>query len=105
MQAWLEEREEEARRPSAVLLKIARANDWQTLKSLPVTLRVSWSDGWFSAAAYQLNEAAFGDTLAEAVNGAAEMLCRVLGAPLEIAPDMNLALELDASAAERVRAG
>ncbi|MFF5393442.1 hypothetical protein ACFY5H_34980 [Streptomyces sp. NPDC013012] len=103
MEAWLEGQETAARRPSAALLEMARVNNWQTLKGVPITVRVSWSDGRFCATAYQLDEASFGTTLAEAVNGAGEMICRFLGAPVEVAKGMNLSVELDASATTRVR--
>ncbi|MFJ2232106.1 hypothetical protein [Streptomyces halstedii] len=103
VEAWLEGREATARRPSAALLEMARVNNWQTLKGVPITVRVSWSDGLFCATAYQLDEASFGTTLAEAVNGAGEMLCRFLDAPVEVARDMNLSVELDASATARTR--
>ncbi|MHC3455922.1 hypothetical protein [Streptomyces prasinus] len=104
VEAWLEGRETQARQPSAALIDMARVNDWQTLKNAPITLRVSWSDGHFYATAYQLDEVSFGKTLAEAVSGAGEMLCRLLGAPIEVARDMNLSVELDTSAAARIRA-
>lgn len=103
VEAWLEDREEQARRPSAALLEMARANDWQTLKNIPITLRVSWSDGHYCAATYQLDEVSFGQTLPEAVNRAAEMICLILGAPADVARSMTLAVELDASATARVR--
>jgi len=103
VEAWLEGQEEGARRPGATLIEMARANGWQTLKNVPNPLRVSWSDGHFSATAYQLNEASFAPTLTEAINRAAEMICHVLNAPPEIALEMNLSAELDASAVRRLR--
>ncbi|MFB6901525.1 hypothetical protein [Streptomyces hydrogenans] len=104
VERWIENREAGAQEPSEVLIDMARAHNWQTLKDVPITLRVSWSDGHFCATAYQLNEASFGKTLGEAVNGAGEMICRLIGAPVEIAREMNLSIELDVSAAARVRA-
>ncbi|MEU9191125.1 hypothetical protein AB0D14_42870 [Streptomyces sp. NPDC048484] len=103
VEAWLEPREEQARRPSATLLEMAQANGWQTLKILPIPLRVSWSDGHFCAATYPLDEVSFGRTLPEAVNRAAEMICQFLGAPADIAASMTLTVELDASATARIR--
>ncbi|MFC8350806.1 hypothetical protein [Streptomyces sp. NPDC057280] len=103
VEAWLDGREEGARHPSATLIEMARANDWQTLKSVPITLRVSWSDGYFSATTYQLNEASFGRTLPEAMNRAGEMICQVFGAPAAIAQQMALSAELDAAAVGQLR--
>ncbi|MGW6015833.1 hypothetical protein [Streptomyces sp. NPDC055210] len=102
--AWLEPREEQARRPSLTLLQMAHVNGWQGLKSFPITLKVSWSDGHYCASIHQLDEVSFGQTLPEAVNRAAEMICLFLGAPADVATSMNLAVELDPSATARVRA-
>ncbi|MFF3967946.1 hypothetical protein ACFYZI_41135 [Streptomyces griseorubiginosus] len=104
VEVWLMDREESARRPSTVLREMARANDWQTLRNLPITLKVSWSDGYFSAAAYELDEVSFGDSLIEAVDRAGQMICQLLGAPPEIAREMNLSVNLEASATARLRA-
>jgi uncharacterized protein YfaS (alpha-2-macroglobulin family) len=49
---------------------MARVNDWQTLRNVPITLRVSRPDGYFAAAAYELDEVSFGKSLVEAVNRA-----------------------------------
>ncbi|MEU6765512.1 hypothetical protein ABZ916_23665 [Streptomyces sp. NPDC046853] len=80
-------------------------DSWKYLKLTPIGLHVSWSDGYFSATAAYLGEAGFGKTLAEAINGAGEMVCRLFGAPVQIARELNLSAELDRSAIIRVQAG
>ncbi|MFJ6637034.1 hypothetical protein ACIQMR_37790 [Streptomyces sp. NPDC091376] len=103
VETWLDGREDIARRPTATLIEYARVSRWQTLKTIPITLRISWSDGYFSATAYHRDEASFGRTLPEAANRAAEMICHLLGAPIELAKEMNLSAELDASAIGHIR--
>lgn len=102
---WLEPREEEARQPSAVLLDIARSDDWRILKAHPFRLYVSWSDGYFAATLPALTEAGFGQTLDAAVNRAGEMLCHLFGAPVELARELTMELELDPYATQRLRFG
>lgn len=105
VESWLEPREEEARKPSAVSLSIARSDDWRILKTYPFRLSVSWSDGYFAATLPALTEAGFGQTLVEAVNQAGEMLCHLFGAPTELARDLTMELELDPAATQRLRFG
>ncbi|MGW1364535.1 hypothetical protein ACWCQP_44915 [Streptomyces chartreusis] len=102
---WLEPREDEARKPSAVLLNIARSDDWRILKAHPFRLYISWSDGYFAATLPALVEAGFGRTLAEAVNRAGEMLCHLFEAPAELAPELTMELELNADATQGLRFG
>jgi hypothetical protein len=104
VEGWLSNREDRAREPSPMLLELARTNDWSILKSHPHELRVSWSDGYYSASLPGLGEASFAATLKDAINGAAEMLCGLFGAPAALAPQLTLRAELDETAAAQVRA-
>ncbi|MET8411075.1 hypothetical protein ABZV34_23735 [Streptomyces sp. NPDC005195] len=103
LELWLAFREEEARRPSPVILNIARSDGWGIFKAHQFRLYVSWSDGYFAASLPALTEAGFGRTLAEAVNHAAEMLCLLFGAPVDLASELTMELELDASATRQLR--
>lgn len=103
VEAWLEPREEQARQPSAVSRGIARSDNWRVLKAYEFRLYVSWSDGYFAATLPSLAEASFGQTLAQAVNRAGEMLCHLFEAPSELAPELTMLLELDAAATTRLR--
>jgi len=82
---------------------MASADSWKLLKSHPFRLRVSWSDGYYAASVAALAEASFGRTVAEAINGAGEMICQLFGAPAEFAPDLTLAAELDETAVRHIR--
>jgi hypothetical protein len=88
-----------------VLLDIARSDVWRILKAHRFRLYVSWSDGYFAANLPALTEAAFGQTVAEDVNRAAEMLCRLFGAPAELGPELTMELELDTYATQGLRFG
>jgi len=101
--AWLSTREDEAGKPSDALLALAQADDWNLLKRNRHRLRVTWSDGHYSASLPHLCDASFGATLAEAVNRAAEMLCQLLGAPADLAPQLTIKVELDETATAQVR--
>ncbi|MEU1495744.1 hypothetical protein ABZ456_36560 [Streptomyces sp. NPDC005776] len=103
VESWLQDREEAARQPSPVIMKMASAETWKLLKIYPFQLRVSWSDGYYAASVAALAEASFGRTAAEAVNGAGEMICQLFGAPAELAPELTLAAELDATAVRHIR--
>ncbi|MYS36331.1 hypothetical protein K388_06980 [Streptomyces sp. KhCrAH-43] len=103
VESWLKGREEAAQQPSPLIIEIASADSWKLLKSHPFRLRVSWSDGYYAASVAALAEASFGRTVAEAVNGAAEMICQLFGAPVEFSPDLTLAAELDETAVRHIR--
>ncbi|WP_189784846.1 hypothetical protein [Streptomyces capitiformicae] len=102
VESWVEPREDEARKPSRVLLGMARSDDWRILKAHLFQLYVSWSDGYFAATLPALTETGFGRTLAEAVNHAGQMLCHLFGAPIELAPQLTMLLELDVAATRRL---
>lgn len=103
VQAWLEEREDEAKKPSRTLIAMASDANWKYFTLFPFQLRVSWSDGYFAAHLPNLAEPSFGRSLAEAVNGTAEMICQLFGAPPELAPQLTIALELDTAASQKLR--
>ncbi|CAG6397612.1 hypothetical protein NMG29_39200 [Streptomyces cocklensis] len=103
VETWLQAREETARQPSGLLLKMASSDSWNLLKLYTFRIRVSWSDGYYAASVIALAEASFGRTVPEAVNGAAEMICRLFNAPAELAPSLTLAAELDETAVQRMR--
>ncbi|MEU8523397.1 hypothetical protein [Streptomyces sp. NPDC048577] len=103
VETWLKGREEAARQPSPLIIEMASADSWKLLKSHPFRLRVSWSDGYYAASVAALAEASFGRTVAEAINGAGEMICQLFGAPAEFAPDLTLAAELDETAVRHIR--
>ncbi|NUK38919.1 hypothetical protein HRW12_35385 [Streptomyces lunaelactis] len=77
--------------------------DWSILKIHSFQLHISWSDGYFSASLPALAEASFGPTLAEAINGACEMICHLFTAPAEMASQLTIATELDESATRQIR--
>ncbi len=104
VEEWLSTREDRAKEPSPTLLELAQADDWRVLKAHPHELRVSWSDGYYSASMAGLGEASIAATLKDAINGAAEMLCLLFGAPAALAPQLTLRAELDETAAAAVRA-
>jgi len=104
VEAWLDGREETARQPSPTLIEYASADSWKYLKLHPIQFRISWSDGYFSASVSYLGEASFGRTLAEAMNGAGEIICQLLGAPKETARELRLSAELDESAVRHIQA-
>jgi hypothetical protein len=103
VESWLQGREETAQQPSDTLLEMASSNSWDLLKRYTFRLRVSWSDGYYAASVAALAEASFGPTIAEAVNGAAEMICHLFKAPAELASALTLAAELDETAVRRIR--
>ncbi|MFJ2154371.1 type II toxin-antitoxin system HicB family antitoxin [Streptomyces microflavus] len=100
---WLSGREEAARKPSPTALEFARAENWKYFKGRPFQLRVSWSDGTYSASLPDLDDATFGHTLADAVHNAAEMICQLFGAPTEITSELTISAELDESAVRQLR--
>ncbi|GAA1932169.1 hypothetical protein GCM10009837_67350 [Streptomyces durmitorensis] len=79
-------------------------DSWKYLELTPIRLRVSWSDGYFSATAGYLSEASFGRSMTEAINGAGEMICQLFGAPVQAAKELGFSAELDKSAIIRIRA-
>lgn len=103
VEGWLDGREDEARTPSALLIELASSEGWQLLRRYPFQVRVSWSDGYFSATLPSLAEASFGATLSEAVGRACEMICHVLGAPVALASELTITTELDRSASQQIR--
>ena len=103
VEEWLSSREDRAREPSPMLLELAKADDWSVLKAHPHELRVSWSDGYYSASLPDFSEASFAVALKDAINGAAEMLCRLFDAPAALAPQLTLRAKLDETATAQVR--
>ncbi len=104
VEEWLSTREDRAREPSPMLLELAKADDWSVFKAHPHELRVSWSDGYYSASLPGLSETSLAVTLKDAINGAAEMLCRLFNAPAALAPQLTLRAELDETASAQLRA-
>ncbi|MGW0573743.1 hypothetical protein [Streptomyces tauricus] len=103
VEAWLDGREDGARKPSALYIQLASDNRWRLLKAYQFPVQVSWSDGYFSATLPSLAEASFGITLSEAVDGACEMICRLVRAPVALAPELEPTLHLDKSASQQIR--
>lgn len=103
IEAWLAPREADASTPSALMQEMAKANDWQVLRIHQFLLDMSWSDGMFCATLPALHEPSFGIGLGDAINGAAEMLCQLFGAPLELASQLTIAVNMDQSATDHVR--
>ncbi len=103
VEAWLTDREEKAKAPSKTILALVRADDWALLKRHPLRLLVSWSDGYYAASLPHHYDASIAATLKQAVNGAAQMLCTLLRAPVDLAPEVKLIVELDETATERLR--
>lgn len=104
VEKWLADREERAKRPNAAQVELARADDWRGLKIHRYTVMVSWSDGYYCASVHgAMLDATFGQTLQQAVNRTGEMICGMYGAPTELASELNLVVELDRSAADRIR--
>ncbi|TQJ55970.1 hypothetical protein [Streptomyces sp. SLBN-115] len=103
VEGWLDGREDEARTPSTLLIELASSEGWQLLRRYPFQVRVSWSDGYFSATLPSLAEASFGATLSEAVSRACEMICHFLGAPVALASELTITTELDRSASQQIR--
>jgi hypothetical protein len=101
---WLSTREDEAKKPSALQLDWARADDWNLFKTHRHVLRVTWSDGYYSGSLSTVNDASFGATLSEVINNATQMLCDLFEAPRDLAQVLNIAVELDEHAAAKVRA-
>lgn len=86
IEQWLvDRRAEEDLRQSDVALTLARSHDWGVLKLKVFTIAVSWSDGAFTATLTSNFEPVISPELADAVKGAAEMACRLFGAPVELA--------------------
>ena len=104
VERWLTGREERAKKPNAAQLELAQADDWWGLKSHRYVAVVSWSDGYYSATVLgAMLDAAFGETLQQAVNRAGEMICDTYDAPPELAAELKLAVELEPSAVDRIR--
>ncbi|WP_030935694.1 type II toxin-antitoxin system HicB family antitoxin [Streptomyces sp. NRRL B-24720] len=103
VESWLSGREEGARKPSSTAITFASADNWKYLKLRPIQLRVSWSDGNYSATMPGLSDASFGHTLAEALDRAAEMICQLLGAPVEVARELTISAELEETAVRQLR--
>jgi hypothetical protein len=106
IEQWLDGREDRAKQPSALLLELASSSEWRVLKHHEFTLLVSWSDGRYAAVLPDhLLDVAFGTTVAEALTAAAVMVCRFFGAPVELAPELTMKAELDASAVRQLASG
>lgn len=104
VEKWLADREERAKRPNAAQIELAQADDWRGLKAHRYTVMVSWSDGYYAASVRgAMLDATFGETLQQAVNRTGEMICEMYGAPAELASKLNLVVELERSAADRIR--
>ncbi|MGW4805823.1 hypothetical protein [Kitasatospora sp. NPDC004272] len=103
VEQWLAPREENAKQPQDGQIEMLRTNDWQLFKMMDFTVRVTWSDGTYTAVLPQVADAAFGSSLPDTLNAAAEMLCHTFKAPLELAPALQLTAELDLSAVQELR--
>lgn len=102
VEAWLSTREDKAKQPSRVLVELVRSDDWSGLKRHSFQLRVSWSDGYYSASLPHYYDASFGSTLKDAINAATEMLCQLFGAPTDLASQLTIWVELDETATAQV---
>lgn len=104
VEKWLANREERAKQPNTAQIELAQHDDWRGLKIHRYTVIVSWSDGYYAAAIRgAMLDATFGETLQQAVNRTGEMICNMYGAPAELASELNLTVELERSAADRIR--
>lgn len=104
VERWLAGREERAKKPNAAQLELAQADDWWGLKIHRYTAVVSWSDGYYSATVLgAMLDAAFGETLQQAINCVGEMICAMYDAPAALAAELKLAVELEPSAVDRIR--
>lgn len=102
VEAWLEGREEQYRKPSPVLMRLFSEENWDVLRRHTFRVRVSWSDGWYLANVGGLpEEATFGRTLHVVVESAKAMIARCLEAPEELVADLRIRIELDEVAAKQ----
>jgi hypothetical protein len=103
VEAWLATRDGEVAALNETQIAIARENDWQILKTFPFQVHVGWSDGAYHASLPGNWEPSFDATLSEAVSGVAELICRLHGAPVSLAPKLKITAELDATATDQLR--
>ena len=103
VEAWFTQRERRAARPSSTAVAYARDNAWAGLKAYAQLVRVTWSDGSYHASLPGLFEAGGGATLQDAVAGVALLLCGLLDAPADLAPQIPLTAELDEATLHQLR--
>jgi hypothetical protein len=99
VERWLDHRETTARQISPLLRELIADADWERLRVYIFEVRVSWSDGWYSAVVRGLpEEACFERTLAGVLRCAREMLVRVSGALPELAGELHVRVKIDPGA-------
>lgn len=103
VEAWLADRERGAARPSSTAVAYAQDGAWRVLKTHANLVRVTWADGFYHASLSGLFEVGVGTTLQDALDGVAVLLCRLLGAPAELAPQVPMTAELDEAAMAQLR--
>lgn len=106
LEKWIEEREAGTRLLSPVGHRHMSEDDWWLLRRWVFDVRVTWSDGWFSATVHELPaDASFGRTLQDSVRAAREMIIQFNQAPTELTDDLHVTIRLDESAANQVMSG
>jgi hypothetical protein len=103
VEEWLARRESEVSALPALEIEIAREDDWHFLKTHAFQVNVSWSDSTYQASLPGVWEASVGATLGEAVSRAAEIICRLHEAPVNLAPQLTLRASLDEAATAQLR--
>lgn len=103
VEAWIAQRERRAARPTSTAAAYARDNAWAGLKTHAHLVRVTWSYGSYHASLPGLFEVGVGATLQDALAGVALLLCRLLDAPAELAPQVPITAELDQAAVRQLR--
>lgn len=99
LERWVEEREAGTRLLSPVGHRMMSEDDWWLLRRWVFDVRVTWSDGWFSATVHELPaEASFGRALQASVQAAREMIVQFNQAPKELANDLHVTIRLDEGA-------
>jgi len=103
IESWLEEREAGTRQLSPVGRRLMFEDDWWLLRRWVFDVRVTWSDGWFSAAVHELPaDASFGRTLQDSVRAAREMIIQFSQAPKELVNHLHVKIGLDEGATTQV---
>jgi hypothetical protein len=103
VEGWIAARADRAARPSATAVAYAGDSDWAGLKAHAHQVRITWSGNSYHASLPEIYEASVGTTLQDALDGVASLLCRLLGAPAELARQVPLTAELDQAAVEQLR--
>lgn len=104
VEAWLMPREERARSLTDLQREITQSNNWSVLLAMPYEIRISWSDGWYTASVSRLpEEAAFQDTLGGVVHAARELITAYFGAPSSLSEELKVRLVIDESAAATIK--